>query len=107
MITYYHNPQCSKSRHGLSLLESSGIPFNVCEYLKTPPSRDEISQLVLGYLDDPRDLVREPLSATSDVVDFLFSSPALMQRPLLFFNQKTILGRPVDTISKFISEYRS
>jgi len=48
--TIYHNPRCSKSREGLALLEAAGAEVTVVEYLKNPPSRDELERLCAALL---------------------------------------------------------
>ena len=57
-VTIYHNPRCSKSRQALQLLRDRGIEPEIVEYLKTPPSADEI-ETVLAKLDlEPRAVMR-------------------------------------------------
>ena len=59
MITIYHNPACGTSRNTLALIRNSGAEPNVIEYLKTPPSRDELAILLRKMSMSPRQLLRE------------------------------------------------
>ena len=58
-IKIYHNPQCSKSRATLQLLQDQGIEAEIVEYLKTPPSRHELNQVLIVLGMEPRELMRK------------------------------------------------
>ncbi len=55
-VTIYHNPRCSKSRATLALLEEKGIAPEIVEYLRTPPSKEEMNRILDGLGMAPRDL---------------------------------------------------
>jgi arsenate reductase len=105
-ITIYHNPRCSKSRAALELLRQQGLEPHIVEYLKEPPSVNELASL-LDLLDmEPRDLMRkkeevyrqEDLAAADmtrqDLIQALHDHPRLIERPIVVANGKAALGRP-------------
>jgi arsenate reductase len=115
-VTMYHNPRCSTSNHALGVVNDLGVNADVVQYLKTPPDRATLEQLI-GILEDPvEDLVRkdanfEKLGLNADdyvgkpkaVVDVLLEHPELMQRPVLVRNGKAIIGRPKDRVEPFLA----
>jgi arsenate reductase (glutaredoxin) len=58
-ITIYHNPDCDTSRNVLAIIRNSGEELRIVEYLKTPPSRDELVSLIGRMGISPRDLLRQ------------------------------------------------
>jgi len=108
-IIIWHNPRCTKSRQTLQLLRDRGIDPQVVEYLKNPPSKDDI-QAVLAMLEiSAADLVRksEPIyrelglsdeTAEEDLLDALRNYPALIERPVVINNDKAIIGRPPEAV---------
>jgi arsenate reductase len=113
-ITIYHNPRCSKSRGTLAILEEAGAGANVVEYLNTPPSREELVD-ILAMLDmRPRELMRkgeaeykdnglddESLS-DDDLIDAMIRIPKLIERPIVINNGKAIIGRPPETVKTIL-----
>ena len=94
-VTIYHNPRCSKSRHALQLLRDRGIEPEIVEYLRTPPSADEI-EAVLSKLDmEPSALMRvkeaayrEAGMAAEDLprralIDLMAANPVVIERPIV------------------------
>lgn len=109
MITIYHNPRCSKSRETLALVESlntAGAPLNVVEYLKTPPTVEELDTLHKQLGRPVRDMLRdgeEPYKALNlaraDLTDAeaygaIVAHPVLLQRPIVVYRGKAAIGRP-------------
>lgn len=114
MITYFHNPNCSKSRKGLALLSDSSLSFIVQDYLKHPPTRDQLTHIVRHYNGPLSDLLRESLpdnlntgDTENDVIMHVLHSPKTMQRPLLVSSDCVVVGRPIEEIITFIRDYRS
>lgn len=103
-----HNPKCSTSRKTLELLRDNGIEPEIVLYLKTPPSRAEIAEMIAAAGIDVRTAVRkrEPLyaelnlaDATDDeLLDALAAHPILIERPFVVTDKGTRLARPVDTV---------
>ncbi|HEX7648818.1 MAG TPA: arsenate reductase (glutaredoxin) [Noviherbaspirillum sp.] len=115
-ITIYHNPRCSKSREAFSILEKfaadNSISLNVIEYLKTPPSRDQLLALSKSLGGNLRDMVRsnedeyvalELAKANNDVLlDALASHPKLLQRPVVVYRGKALIARPPELLQDFL-----
>lgn len=109
-LTIYHNPRCSKSRQTLELLRQQGQEPQVVEYLKTPPDRATLKQILdlLGL--EPRDLMRrnEPeyeennlddQSLTRDeLIDAMLRHPKLIERPIVVCDGKAAIGRPPEKV---------
>ena len=107
--TIYHNPRCSKSRATLELLRRNGIEPAIVEYLKTPPSRDELESLVASLGGKVRDIVRSGESvygdlgldaeSTDDVIlDAIVDNPILLQRPIVSVDGRAAIGRPPENV---------
>lgn len=106
----YHNPRCSKSRQTLGLLEEHNVTTEVIEYLKTPPSKQELKQLLELLNLEPRELMRseekeyaelglddESLSRDA-LIEAMVAHPKLIQRPIVIHNGKAVIGRPPENV---------
>lgn len=105
-VTIYHNPACSISRNALAMIRERGIEPQIIEYLKTPPSREKLTELIAAMGIKPRDLLRRkedtyheldldnPKWSDTDLVGFMVSNPILMNRPIVVTSLGTRLGRP-------------
>jgi arsenate reductase (glutaredoxin) len=112
--TIYHNPMCGTSRKTLEILRDSGCDVWVQEYLKTPPSREELKRLYERAGISPRDGLRakEPLAeelglttpeATDDqVLDAMVAHPILIERPLVETRNGVRLCRPQDRVREIL-----
>ena len=108
----YHNPKCSTSRKTLELLRDSGLEPTIVEYLKTPPSRDELLVMIRDAGIEVRGAVRkrEPLygelnlaNANEDqLLDAMAEHPILIERPFVVTPKGTRLARPVDMIREIL-----
>ena len=91
-ITIYHNPQCGTSRNTLAMIRNSGVEPRVVEYLKTPPSREELLGLVQAMGLSVRDVLRQkgtpyealglgnPALTDAQLLDAIAQHPILIQR---------------------------
>ena len=108
--TIYHNPRCSKSRETLALLEAAGAEVAVIEYLKTPPSRDELARLYAKAGMRPHDGLRKAedgakaLKHASDdaILDAMAADPILIERPLVETAKGVRLGRPPEAVREIL-----
>ena len=94
-VTIYHNPDCGTSRNVLALLREAGIEPAVIEYLKTPPDRATLLELIARMGIAPRALLREkgtpyselrlgePHWSDAQLVDFMLAHPILINRPIV------------------------
>jgi arsenate reductase len=109
-IVIYHNPECGTSRNTLAMIRNAGIEPHVIEYLKTPPSRALLIELIERAGITPRDLLREKgtpyaelgLSDTSlsddALVDAMMAHPVLINRPLVVSPLGVKLCRPSEAV---------
>ena len=108
--TIYHNPRCSKSRETLALLEEAGADVTVVEYLKTPPSRDDLRRRDAKAGMTPREGLRsaedaaKALKAASDdrILDAMVADPILIERPLVETEKGVRLGRPPEKVREIL-----
>lgn len=112
--TIYHNPNCGTSRKTLDILKESGADVSVIQYLKTPPSRDELVRLYKRAGITPRQGLRkkEPLAGelgllgetVSDdaILDAMVKHPILIERPLVETDKGVRLCRPQDEVRSIL-----
>ena len=108
----YHNPKCSTSRKTLDLLRDNGFDPSIVEYLRTPPSRDDLVKMIRDAGIDVRTAVRkrEPLyaelnlaNATDDqLLDAMAEHPILIERPFVVTPKGTRLARPIDAVREIL-----
>jgi arsenate reductase (glutaredoxin) len=108
----YHNPKCTTSRKTLDLLRDSGIEPKIVQYLKTPPSRDELVAMIRDAGIDVRGAVRKReslyvelgLADASDdqLLDAMAEHPILIERPFVVTPKGTRLARPVDRVREIL-----
>lgn len=113
-VTIYHNPLCGTSRKTLDILRETGDEPRVIEYLKTPPSRDELKRLYDRAGISPRDGLRakEPLAAElgltradvtdDEILDAMVEHPILINRPIVETDKGVRLCRPQDMVREIL-----
>jgi len=94
--TIWHNPRCSKSRATLALLEAAGVAVTVVEYLRVPPSADELARLYSRAGMTPREGLRShaPPLADDAILAAMAADPTLIERPLVETELGVRLCRP-------------
>ncbi|MBN9009387.1 MAG: arsenate reductase (glutaredoxin) [Rhizobiales bacterium] len=109
-ITIYHNPDCGTSRNTLAMIRNAGIEPHVVEYLKTPPARALLIQLIERAGMSARDLLREKGTPYADLglgdtslsddalVDAMMAHPILINRPLVVTPLGVRLCRPSEAV---------
>nr|WP_139317603.1 arsenate reductase (glutaredoxin) [Rhizobium oryziradicis] len=109
-IIIYHNPDCGTSRNTLAMIRNAGIEPHVVEYLKTPPSRALLEQLIARMTMQPRDLLREkgtpfaelgldnPALSDAQLVDAMMQHPILINRPIVVSPMGVKLCRPSEAV---------
>lgn len=110
----YHNPRCSKSRKTLELIEAGTNTPVVIEYLKTPPSAEELKQILSLLQLRPRELMRkneppykenllaDPKLDDDALIAFMIKYPVLIERPIVICNGKAVIGRPPENVLDII-----
>ena len=109
-ITIYHNPACGTSRNTLAMIRQSGEEPEVIEYLKTPPSRARLIELIAAMGIRPRDLLREkgtpyvelgladPKWSDDELIDAMLEHPILINRPIVVTPLGAKLCRPSEAV---------
>ena len=109
-VTIYHNPRCGTSRTTLALIRERGIEPKVIEYLKTPPSREELVALLARAGLTVRQLLREkeplavelgltdPAATDAALLDAMLAHPILINRPVVATPAGVRLCRPADRV---------
>jgi arsenate reductase len=109
-ITIFHNPACGTSRNTLAMIRNSGVEPTVIEYLKTPPSKARLQELLAAMCAGPRALLREkgtpfaeldlanPKWSDDELLDFMLAHPILINRPVVETPLGTRLCRPSELV---------
>lgn len=110
--TIYHNPLCGTSRGTLALLEEAGADVEVVEYLKAPPTKEELRRLYAAAGISPHEGLRakEPLAQDlalpeaddETILDAMTRHPILIERPLVETEKGVRLCRPSDTVREIL-----
>lgn len=113
-VTIYHNPRCSKSRQTLALIRARGIEPEIVEYLRQPPTPDELKRIIHQLGVPVRDIVRSgeaeyrelDLEDTSlddkALIEAVCAHPKLLQRPIVVHGQRAKIGRPPEVIEEIL-----
>lgn len=113
-ITIYHNPACGTSRNVLEMIRQSGEEPEVINYLKTPPSRQRLKELINAMGGNVRDILREkgtpyaelnladPKWSDDQLLDFIGEHPILMNRPIVVTPKSTRLCRPSEVVLELL-----
>lgn len=112
MTTIYHNPRCSTSRNTLQRLRDRGVEPEIVEYLKTPPSRDQLARLIGDAGLTAREAIRakEALytelgleqATEAQLLDAMAAHPILINRPFVVTGKGTRLCRPVEAVDEIL-----
>ncbi|GGD29716.1 arsenate reductase (glutaredoxin) [Aureimonas glaciei] len=113
-VTIYHNPECGTSRNTLAMIRQSGEEPEIIEYLKTPPSRETLIELldVMGLT--PRDILRkkgtpyaelgldDPAIGDEELLDEMIRHPILIDRPIVITEKGVRLCRPSEKVLEIL-----
>jgi len=109
-IKIYHNPRCSKSRQTLQLLQEQDVELEIIEYLKTPPTAAELSDILQKLKIEPRALMRKNEAeykatgmdntelSNDELIAGMVATPKLIERPIVLANDKAAIGRPPESV---------
>jgi arsenate reductase (glutaredoxin) len=109
-VTIYHNPGCGTSRNVLAMIRASGEEPEIVEYLKHPPSRESLEELLAAMGMKPRDLLRrrgtpydelgldDPKWTDEELIALMLAHPILIERPIVAAPKGTILARPSERV---------
>ncbi|KWF83417.1 arsenate reductase (glutaredoxin) [Burkholderia cepacia] len=118
-VTIYHNPDCGTSRNTLAMIRGAGIEPTVIEYLKTPPTRDKLVELIKQSGLSVREVVRQkgtpyaelgldnPSIADEQLIDAMLEHPILINRPFVVTDHGVRLCRPSEVVLDILPEART
>ena len=110
----YHNPKCSTSRKVLDALRRAGEEPEIVEYLKTPPTKNELKDLLKRMKMRPRDLLRkkealykelsldDERKSDDQIIDAMLANPILIERPIVVTRKGVRLGRPPEIVNEIL-----
>lgn len=110
MTTIYHNPRCSKSRASLEMLEAKGITPTIVKYLETPPSTEELTNVLHKLGLKAEQIVRkgeaiykemglaDKTLSNEEWISLLVENPQLIERPIVVNGEKAAVGRPIEAV---------
>ncbi|MAM09755.1 MAG: arsenate reductase (glutaredoxin) [Rhizobiaceae bacterium] len=113
-VTIYHNPACGTSRNVLAMIRQSGEEPEVIEYLKTPPSREKLQELIAAMGIPVRELLRrkgtpydelgldDPTLSDAELLDAMMAHPILINRPIVVTEKGVKLCRPSETVLEIL-----
>ena len=113
-VRIYHNPRCSKSRQTLEILKNKNCDIEIIEYLKVPMALKELKDILNKLNYEPRDLIRKGediyktenlanKSLTSNIlIKKMILNPILIERPIIVFNDKAVVGRPPEKVLEIL-----
>ena len=117
-VTIYHNPRCGTSRNTLELIRNSGIQPEVIEYLKNPPTGEELVALIAASGLSVREILRskeavycelglaDPGKTDDELIDAMIEHPILMNRPIVVTPLGTRLCRPAEVVGDLLPKAR-
>lgn len=109
----YHNPRCSKSRQTLSLLIDNDVDPEIFEYLKTPPTTEELNEVIKMLGIKPIDLIRKGEAiykenykgkelSDKEWIEAMVDYPKLIERPIVIDGNQARLGRPPELVLELL-----
>lgn len=113
-VKIYHNPQCGTSRKTLALIRESGQEPEIIEYLKTPPTKDELIELIQKSGISVRDALKTNVElyktlkldedhwSDEELISFILEHPILMNRPFVVTEQGVRLCRPCEIVAEIL-----
>jgi arsenate reductase len=113
-IVIYHNPACGTSRNTLAMIRQSGDEPEIIQYLKTPPSREKLKELIAATGIPVRGLLREkgtpyhdldlsnPKWSDDELIDFMIAHPILINRPIVATPKGVRLCRPSEVVLEIL-----
>lgn len=112
-ITVYHNSRCSKSRCALEFLQEKSLDFEVIEYLKDVPTKNQLKALIAQLGIKPQELIRASeekfkthfkgkILSDNEWIDAMVKFPKLIERPIVVKNGKAVIARPTERINELL-----
>lgn len=117
-VVIYHNPRCGTSRNTLGLIRNAGIEPQIIEYLKSPPTRDVLRDILARAGLTPRQVIRtkeglyhelklgDPAVSDDQLLDAMIANPVLIERPLVATSKGVRLCRPSEHVIDLLPPQR-
>lgn len=113
LMKIYHNPRCRKSREALAILEDKGLNPEIVLYLQTPPSREELKNILQMLGIEASELVRKgegvykenykgKALTDEEWLDAMVQYPKLIERPIVVQGRKAVIGRPPEKVEELL-----
>lgn len=113
MISIYHNNRCSKSREGVCFLENLNKEFEIINYIDTPPTKEELVEVLKKLNFKAIDLVRKKESiwidnfkdknlSDDEIIKAMIENPKLIERPIIINGDKAVIARPTERINEIL-----
>jgi len=113
MVEIWHNSRCSKSRNGLKYLQEKGIEYKIREYLKNPPTKEELQEVLKKLGMKPSELIRKKEKlfkelnlkdkSEDELLEAMVEHPKLIERPIVINGNKAVVARPETQIEKILN----
>jgi len=112
-VVIYHNALCSKSRSACEIVAAQGVAAQIVEYLKTPPTKEELRALLDKLGMKPADIVRRGENVFKEIyasltlddeqwLDALVAHPILIERPIVVRGERAVIGRPPEKVMELL-----
>lgn len=112
-VIIWHNPRCSKSRNAIALLDEKGVDAEVVKYLDTPPSKEQLLEVLKMLRISARELMRTKEAIYKELnlknendeerlIEAMVANPKLIERPIVIKNGKAAIGRPIENIVELL-----
>ena len=109
----YHNPRCRKSRQTLTLIQEKGKEVEIIEYLKSPPTFEDLKLILKKLSISPIDLIRDKEEVwkekykgkklkDDEMIQAIVNHPKIMERPIVINGMKAIIGSPPENVLEII-----
>ncbi len=109
-VEIWHNSRCSKSRNAFNYLKDKNIEFEVKEYLKNPPTLQELKEVLSKLNMKPSELIRSKEAiykelnlkeaSENELLEAMVNNPKLIERPIIINKDKAVVARPLENIEK-------
>ena len=109
-VEIWHNSRCSKSRNAFNYLKDKNIEFEVKEYLKNPPTLQELKEVLSKLNMKPSELIRSKEAiykelnlkeaSEDELLEAMVNNPKLIERPIIINKDKAVVARPLENIEK-------
>jgi arsenate reductase len=111
----FHNPRCTKSRETLKIIKDNNLDLKIIEYLKTPPTVEELDYICKKLGVDPKQIIRTKEKLFSELglslssnkprkewLKVLSENPKLIERPIVIYDNNAVIGRPPEKVLEII-----